>query len=164
MKTDIKKNLLHDGFLAGIYIKGFDGAMEILGGFLLMMVNPERLNNMIVFLTQHELSEDTHDIIANYLLKISSSFTISSQHFGIYYLLSHGILKLFLVFMLLEKKLWAFHFAVVFLALFIGYQLYRFTYSHSLWLIAMAFFDAVVIFLIWMEHNRIINNYFNSVK
>jgi len=164
MKTDAKKDLLHDGFLAGIYIKGFDGAMEILGGFLLMMINPERLNYIIILLTQHELSEDPHDIISNYLLKIGGSFTISSQHFGIYYLMSHGILKLFLVFMLLEKKLWAFPFAVVFLALFIGYQLYRFTYSHSLWLVALASFDAVMIFLIWMEHNRIIRNYLNSVK
>ncbi len=162
MKTDIKKNLLHDGFLIGIYIKGFDGILEILGGFLLMLTSPVRLSKIILLLTQHELSEDPNDMIANYLIKISHEFTASSQHFGIFYLLSHGVVKIFLVAMLLEKRLWAYPLAVIFLVLFVGYQIYRYSYTHSFWLIALTVFDTVMILLTWIEHNRIKDIYLNK--
>jgi len=164
MKTKLKNTLLHDGFLAGMFVKGIDGVLEIIGGFLLMMVNTSRLDKMAQFFTQHELSLDKQDVISNSMIKLSHGFTISTQHFGIYYLLSHGVMKLFLVFMLLEKKLWAYPVAVVFLALFIGYQLYRFSFTHSLWLLGFTCFDSLMIALVWSEHNRIIDIYFKKRK
>jgi uncharacterized membrane protein len=34
---------------------------------------------------------------------------------------------------------------------FIAYQLYRYTHTHSLALIALTVFDAIVIWLVWLE-------------
>jgi uncharacterized membrane protein len=153
--SKLKKNILHDGFLAGIYLKGFDGILEIIGGFLMMMTNPAGFNRIIVLLTQHELLEDPKDIIANFL--VSNKITVSLQHFGVFYLLFHGAFKLFIVVILLQKKRWAYPFSMAFLFLFIGYQIYRYIYSGFLWLIVLSVFDAVLILLTWAEYKRLGN-------
>lgn len=154
-KFPTKSGLLHQSFEVGVWIKGIDGLLEILGGLLLFWVSPSRLSSMIVLLTQHELSEDPQDLLMNFLLKISHDFSISSQHFGIFYLLSHGITKCILVQFLLRKKSWAYPLTILFLILFIVYQLYRYSYSHSAWLILLTIFDILMIWLTWTEYRRI---------
>jgi uncharacterized membrane protein len=96
-----------------------------------------------------------NDIIANFLLKTSREFSVASQYFGVLYLLAHGIVKLFLFMMLRQKKLWAYPLTIVFLVLFIGYQIYRYTYSKSIWLVALTIFDIIMVFLTWLEYKRI---------
>ena len=150
-----KSNLLHYSFEIGILIKGIDGVLEVIGGFLLILVNPVRLNRIVIFLTQHELSEDPKDFIANFLLKASREFSVGSQYFGVFYLLTHGIVKLFLFVMLRQKKLWAYPLTAIFLILFIVYQIYRYTYSKSIWLIALTIFDIIMVLLTWLEYKRI---------
>ncbi len=63
--------------------------------------------------------------------------------------------KLLLVVALLRGELWAYPIAVVVFAGFILYQLYRFTLTHGLGLIALSLFDAVVIWLIWLEYRAL---------
>jgi uncharacterized membrane protein len=150
-----KSNLLHNSFEIGILIKGIDGILEVIGGFLLIFFNPNRLNNIIVLLTQHELSEDRNDVIANFLLKTSHEFSVSSQHFGILYLFFHGIVKLIIVIMLKQRKNWAYPISVFFLISFIGYQIYRYTYTLSIWLIILTIFDIIMILLTLIEYSRI---------
>jgi uncharacterized membrane protein len=88
---------MHKGFEIGLLIKAIDGILEIIGGFLLVSLNPNRLNNLIVWLTQRELSEDPRDIVATSLVKLSAKFTINTQYFGVFYLISHGLIKVILV-------------------------------------------------------------------
>ena len=114
-----KNNIVHRSFELGILLKGIDGILEIIGGVLLIFLNPARLNRLVVLLTQHELSQDPNDVISNFLLKLSASFSISSQHFGVIYLISHGAIKFILVSLLWKKKLWAYPLAIVSLVLFI---------------------------------------------
>jgi len=122
---------------------------------LLLMVNQARLDKLVELFTQHELAEDKGDLLANLILKASLNFSVSAQYFGFIYLLSHGVVKVFLVAMLLRKKLWAYPLTEAFLVLFIVYQVYRFTYSHSMWLVALTIFDIAIIFLTWLEYERI---------
>ena len=51
-------NIFHKSFKIGILVKGIDGVLEIMGGILLVFLNPSRLNKLVVLLTQHELLED----------------------------------------------------------------------------------------------------------
>jgi uncharacterized membrane protein len=146
--------LLHNSFEIGIFIKGIDGILEILGGLLLIIINPLRLNKLIILLTMHELSEDPKDRIAHFLIGISRQFSVSSQHFGIFYLLSHGIIKLILVCMLFQRKIWAYPVTIVSLVFFIGYQLYRYLYNHSIWLMILTAFDIIIIILTWIEYQK----------
>jgi len=151
----IKRDILHESFEVGIFFKGVDGVLEILGGFLLLLLNPSRLNKLIVLLTQHELSQDPRDFIANYIIKFGTGFSISTQHFGSFYLFSHGIIKMFLVYLLWKRKIWSYPLAIIFLVLFIFYQVYRYTFTHSVWMIFLTIFDIIMIVLTIIEYKRI---------
>jgi uncharacterized membrane protein len=56
---------------------------------------------------------------------------------------------------LLKQKLWAYPSAVIVFGAFIVYQLYRFTLTHSIGLIALSLFDLVVIWLIHLEYRAL---------
>jgi uncharacterized membrane protein len=154
-KNGIRRDILHESFEFGILLKRIDGVLEILGGFIMLLLNPSRLDKLIVLLTQHELSEDPKDFISNYLIKFSSGFSISTQHFGSIYLFSHGIIKLILVYLLWKKKIWSYPLAVLFMIIFIFYQVYRYTFTHSIWLIFLTVFDIAMIVLTLIEYKRI---------
>lgn len=156
MKRLIKKNnISHKSFEIGILLKGIDGVLEIIGGILLVFLNPLRLSKLTVLLTQHELSEDPKDIIAHFMISFSSKFTVNTQYFGVFYLISHGVIKLILVILLWKRKIWAYPITIVSLVLFIMYQIYRYTIYHSVGLIILTIFDVIMIILTFMEYKRI---------
>src|SRR5579859_5424885 len=59
-------DLLDRAFLIGIVLKGLDGVLEVAGGILLLLVSPGTIDRITGALTQHELSEDPHDFLANH--------------------------------------------------------------------------------------------------
>ncbi len=135
-----------------VLFKGVDGILEIIGGSLLLFMSPRVLNATIFFLTAHELSEDPHDLIANLLRHSVQSLSSDTQLFASVYLLVHGLIKVFLVAGLLRDRLWAYPTALWFLGIFIAYMLYRFTHTHSLFLLLLSIFDFVVVYFIWREY------------
>ena len=149
-----RTNILHDGFEIAILLKGLHAISEIVGGILLAFVNPDALGRVVRAVTQNELIEDPHDFLANSIVKASEHYSISSQRFGMFYLLSHGAVKIVLVLLLWRKKMWAYPLAVVTLILFIVYQSIRWTTTHSGFLVAFTVFDAIMIFLTIIEYRR----------
>jgi uncharacterized membrane protein len=109
-KVPLKKreDLTDRSFKVSLYLKGLDGLLETIGGLLLLLIKPEQINHFAHWITQGELSQDPHDFIANHILKTAHHLTGSSLIFGAAYLLSHGLVKIFLVFMVLRDKLWAY--------------------------------------------------------
>lgn len=150
-------NLVHKGFEIAIIIKVLDGGLEIIGGILLLFLDPARLTKFTVLLTQHELYEDPKDIIASIMMKLSLSFSISTQYFGAFYLISHGVIKFILASLLWKKKLWAYPVAIVSLILFIIYQSYRYFIDHSISLLILTVFDIIMILLTFIEYKRMKN-------
>ena len=150
-----KKDLVHISFEIGLLLKGIHGLMEIVGGAFLIFLSPTRLNWLTRFLTRHELSEDPKDIVANYLVGLSNSFSISAQHFAVFYLMSHGVIKCILILLLWRKKRWAYPLTIFSFLLFMAYQIYRYTLTQSAFLIVLTIFDAVMIALTCMEYKRI---------
>jgi uncharacterized membrane protein len=63
-------------FAIGIVVKGLDGLLELIGGILLLLVDPARIHHLVIRLTQPELSEDPRDFIATHLLHASGSLTV----------------------------------------------------------------------------------------
>lgn len=148
------KDIVHVSFELGLLIKGIDGILEIVGGFLLLYLNPSRMSHLIVFLTQHELSEDPKDFVANALIHFSNGFSIRTQAFGVLYLISHGVIKCILIALLWRKKLWAYPLTIVSLVLFIAYQIYRYSIHASASLLLLTVFDAIMIALTFIEYKR----------
>ena len=69
------RDLLDRTFEISIIAKGLDGLLELIGGMLLLAVGPSTINHLIVDITQHELSEDPHDLIATRLLHFGAGLT-----------------------------------------------------------------------------------------
>jgi uncharacterized membrane protein len=141
-------------FEVGIFLKGLDGVLETIGGLLLLTVTPATIDRLFGRLTQHELSEDPNDFIANHLLRYAHGLTGSAVTFAALYLLVHGIVKIVLVFALLRNQMWAYPWMIGFLLIFIGYQLYRLALSFTLWLTILTIFDALIVWLTWREWRR----------
>lgn len=155
-----KNNIVHESFKVAIILKGIDGVLEIISGILLVFLNPLRLNKLTGLLTQHELSEDPKDIVARAMMNFAFHFTANTQYFGIFYLISHGIVKLILITLLWKRKIWAYPVTIISLVIFIMYQLYRYTVYHSIGLIILTIFDIIIIMLTFIEYKRI-KNVFN---
>lgn len=146
---------IHDAFLIGVLGKGVNAVSEIIGGLILFFLNNDKLLKLVITLTQGELSEDPHDKIAQFLLQTGQHLSVGGRIFGAIYLFSHGVIKLYLVWALLKRKLYIYPVAIVVFGLFIIYQLYRYSFNHSPWLIGLSIIDAIVIVLTWLEYRRI---------
>jgi uncharacterized membrane protein len=151
----LRRSPVQIAFDVGIFFKGLDGVLEIVGGLLLFLVKPETISRIISALTQHELSEDSHDLVARALVRLADQVSADSQVFAGVYLLSHGVIKVFLVEALLRGRLWAYPTAIVFFALFIAYQMYRYYLGSTVGMIALSLLDLVVIALTWLEYRRL---------
>jgi uncharacterized membrane protein len=112
--------------------RGIDGVLEIIGGLIVLWITPRAVNYVVAAITEHELSEDPRDPIATHLLSASHGLAHAGKTLAAFYLLSHGVTKVALVVALLCNKLWAYPSMIALLTLFIAYQLYRTSYTHSL--------------------------------
>ena len=148
-------NLLHYSFEIGILLKGINGLIEIIGGSFLIFLTPERMRRITGFLVDSGLSEDPKDRIAAYILNLCRNFSGQTQNFAVYYLLSHGIVKVILVYFLWRRKLWAYPMAVIVLILFVATQVYMFCYKPSLWIGALTILDILLILLTLNEYKNI---------
>jgi uncharacterized membrane protein len=146
---------IHQIFEISILLKGTHALIECIGGLVLAFVSTSAITGLVNSLTQDELIEDPNDFVGTHLLDLAQNFTLSTQHFYAFYLLSHGIVKVFLVIGLLRNKLWAYPASLVVLGLFIVYQLYRFSYTHGFGLIVLTVFDVFVMGLIWHEYRLV---------
>lgn len=147
-------SLLDRAFVVGIVLKGLDGVLELLGGVLLFIVTPTTINSLARWATQHELSEDPHDFLATHLLHYTGRLTGNAMHFGGAYLLLHGAVKIVLVAAVLKNYLWAYPLMILFLLVFIAYQVYRLTFAPSAGLVGLTVFDLAVTWLTWREYVR----------
>lgn len=143
---------IHQIFEISILVKGFDALIECIGGLVLAFVSTTSIANLVNAITQEDLIEYSKDFVSTHLLGLAYTFSVSTEHFYALYLLSHGLIKLFMVAALLRNKLWAYPVSLIVLGLFIVYQLYRFSYTHGFGLLILTVFDVVVMGLIWHEY------------
>jgi uncharacterized membrane protein len=143
---------IHQIFEISVLLKGSHAVIECIGGLALALVSNDTILFLANKLTQDELIEDPHDFVATHLMTLVNNFSVSSQYFYAFYLLSHGVVKIALVTGLLMNRMWAYPASMVVLSLFMAYQVYRFCYTQSLGLVLLTLFDAVVMALIWHEY------------
>ncbi|MEO8426126.1 MAG: DUF2127 domain-containing protein [Verrucomicrobiota bacterium] len=149
-----KEKILHRAFTIGVWVKGVDGILETIGGFLFLLVGRTALSNLVFTLTQHELLEDPDDRLANWLRHASGHLSSDARLFGSSYLLAHGRIKIFLVAGLLRAKLWSYPTAIASLSAFIGYQIYQASLRYSPGLVGLTMFDTIILALTWREYKR----------
>ena len=148
----MQERQIHRIFEASVLLKGAHAVVECLCGLALAFASNQAVLAFVDGLTRNELLEDRHDLFASAFAHFARGFSAESQHFYAFYLLSHGVVKLALVVGLLKRKLWAYPASLVVLGLFIAYQVYRYSYTHSLGLILLTIFDLFVMVLVWHEY------------
>jgi len=148
------RTLVDRAFLVALVIKGIDGALELIGGGLLLVVPPSAITVLVRSLTQHELSEDPQDFVATHIRAAAEHLagSAAARGFGVLYLIGHGAIKLLLVAALVRRIRPAYPVAIVFLGSFILYELYRFVLGHSMVLLIFAALDVGITTLVVREY------------
>lgn len=158
LKNLFKEKSIHEIFEISVVIKGIDGLLEIIGSLFLFFISTAKINSIMIRLTQHELAEDSKDVIATHLITAVHHFSTNTKIFQALYLLIHGLIKIFLVWGLLKNKLWAYPTSMAFLIAFIFYQMYRYTYTYAISLILLTIFDIFIIVLTWHEYHYVLKH------
>jgi uncharacterized membrane protein len=146
---------VHRVFQISLVLKGLHSVLEIVGGILLLVVSRQHMLTIVNLLTQEDLLRDPDDRIAQYVVRAAHELSTSAKAFAAFYLLSHGIIKLFLIVEILRHKWWAYPAFMIALAALITYQSYQLLHSLSIGLIALTLLDAVVLVLTWHEYRLV---------
>src|SRR6266699_6191958 len=103
-KKSVYEKKIHLAFEISLLVKGLFALGQIIGGIVVYFVSQQFLVGIVRDITQEELAEDPRDLVSNYLLHSAQDLSISTQHFVALYLLTHGIIKLWLIIGLLRAK------------------------------------------------------------
>ena len=150
--TAKRPTFLDRTFTVTLILKGIDGVLELIGGFLLLFVSGHTLADWVRQLTQHELSEDPHDLVAGTLMHWTHGLSNSASLFGAIYLLLHGAIKVVLVWAVLKDQLWAYPWMIAFLLAFIVYQSYRMLVHFTWGMLLLTVFDILIVALTVHEY------------
>ena len=156
MKKSLSKDtIINIGFYGGMLIKGVNALIEFLGGILMIALNHESLNRLIELIALPELRQDPNDVLMNYLITLGHNLSIGSQHSIAVYMLLHGSIKMAVIYLLWNKKIWAYKPAVAVFGLFIVYEIYSYVHSGSVLMLLIIIIDAAIIDLIILEYKRL---------
>lgn len=149
--------LLHIAYLVAILIKGFDGALEALGGMIIVITGPERAYEWVIQFTAPELTG--HHPALHAIRNGATRLAESSHKFVIFYLLVHGILKLGVVVALLRGggRL-VFPVASLILAAFVIYMGTELARHWSGWVLSFLLFDLLTLLLVLNEWRNVSGN------
>jgi len=139
----------------GLWIKAAQAFLEIVAGILFYVINTNKLTTFILAVAHGEITESPHGMLPNLLIKSVDQFSLAGKYFIAFYLLSHGVVKLFIIVGLFLKKPWAYPVSVVGFSILIFYQTYHFFMNHSLALILFTIMDLIILGLIIYEHRRV---------
>lgn len=148
----LEERYVHLAFEVSLVLKAVFAVAETVAGIGAYFVTQQFLFRLVERITREELLEDPRDLIANYLFQSAQNFSVSTRNFTAVYLLTHGVVKLWLIIGLLRQRLWYYPVAIAIFGLFIVYQLYRFSLTHSIWLVLITAVDLFVIALTWHEY------------
>ncbi|HTZ42199.1 MAG TPA: DUF2127 domain-containing protein [Candidatus Omnitrophota bacterium] len=150
----LKSEYEHKIFRAGIFLKGIYSFFELIAGIVLLFITSVQIYNLVHIIFLHELLEDAHDFVANFILNSVGSLSHTVQLFIAVYLIVHGLIKLGLVIALWKEKRAAYPMAIAIFGLFVIYQIYRFFlhHSHSVFLLLITDLDMLIINLTLIEY------------
>ncbi len=150
-KRSMDVRMVHFVFRLTLVVKGVFALGETLAGFLLIYFTPPRVRELVHYILATDIGREYIHFWKEYLLDFGYAYTVGTQLFAIFYLVSHGAIKYIIVVLLWQERLWAYPLSVASLVGFIVYQLYRYQFTHSFMLILLTILDIVIIILTFVE-------------
>jgi uncharacterized membrane protein len=138
------QKIFHQAFFATVFLNGIIAVADLAAGLFFICEKP-----IVSFLYIHQYPFS--HIIQAVLLEL----TAQSRLMGMLYFLSHGIIKLFLVWGLLTNRLWAYPTSIVLLAAFSFYQIYTLFSTFSFFTTLLLIVNLVTIFFIAREYRSL---------
>ncbi len=151
VRKELGEKSIHKAFIITIAVKAVFAALETILGLLLLFTGS--VVQVVLALLENELIEDPNDFFGTHVHALLNP-SHEAQVFGGLYLISHGIVKLFLVIGLLRNKMWAYPASLAVFALFILYQMVRWLSTHSVFLLLLTVMDIIIMWLIWHEYHH----------
>jgi len=149
-----RERIFHRLFQIGMWIKGFDGFIETIGGIVLMSISLDAINRYVIELTQKEIEEDSGDMIANALRHAVHRMTPGSKNIAGVYLVANGVVKVFLAVGVLRGKFWCYPVAMIVITVFVLLQSLRLCFHFSWPMLLGTLIDVAIVLLIWREYRR----------
>ena len=156
MFNDTNTKLTHRFFEVSVILKALNGVIEMLIGVSVFFITKETLTQFVAFIARVELSEDPGDLLANYLVRAVEHYTLTNQMYISIYLLTHGILKVALVYCLLKKYLWAYPTAIVVFGLFGTYQMFAYVHTPNPSLLLLTLLDVFIMAVTYFEYRNLL--------
>ncbi len=139
-------------FEVGLLIKALNAAADLLGGIIIWFTSKAVLVTFILNFFQNELSDNPDDYISNFIVNSAAALSVSSQFILGAYLFIHGVVKMFLLICLYQKKLWAYPTSIIIFSLLILYESYTYYFNPSAWILAVIIFDVILVLLTGHEY------------
>jgi len=149
-------------FRVGMIWRILYGSLRLILSFALLRLIGTPLSDLFFKIMSHELVEDPTDFLIQTINPFfqHSSFTVT--YFLAAYLIFWGIIDIFLSINLLKQKLWAFPISIYLIGIFVLYEIYRFSRTHSFMLAGVIFIDLILIWLIRREYRKLNSFLFKS--
>ncbi|GAA1200956.1 DUF2127 domain-containing protein [Pseudonocardia alaniniphila] len=139
-------------FRLAMFVKGLDGAIELIGAIVLLLVPATLVNHLVADVISRDLVGSADGFLARHLVAGTAEFASGNRTFVILYLGLHGVVKLGLVVALLRRWMPAYPVAAVVLSVFVAYELYRAVRTGSVVLPLLAVVDILIIIMVVREY------------
>lgn len=147
--------LEHDLFKLSMWWRICYGTMRIILGLTLLTFIDVPLSHILRSVMRFELTEDPSDALFRILNSFLLTHPLSITYFLSAYLIFWGLIDIVLSINLLRNRIWAFPVSLWLIGVFILYELYRFSYTHSVILLAIIMIDIAIFWLIRHEYRKI---------
>lgn len=142
-------------FKLSMWWRIFYGFLRLILGTTLLKITGQPLSEFMFSLMSHELTGQKTDIILEKLYTLTETHDITITYFIAFYFLFWGTVDIILSFCLLRHIKRAFPLAMLIIAVFILYGMFRFTVTHSLILALVIGIDLVILYLINEEYSML---------
>jgi uncharacterized membrane protein len=155
-KSEKGNKLFERAYQIGIGIKGFDGLVELVAGIALL-ISPSLVHTILTGLASEFGDHHAHifRFIAEYIARVDVELAKSGLAFLILFLITHGLVKVALVYCLLREIVRAYPIALIILSAFLVYQAYVFIVHPTIGMALFTLLDAVIIWLVWGEYREL---------
>jgi uncharacterized membrane protein len=147
-------SFVHRAFWLSLFLKGLDGALQLLGGVAVLVAEPGTLGKAYRWLSRFLIGNRVHNPEADFIKVTAESFHMNVEMLVAIYLLVNGVIKVLLVYGLLKEKLWVFPAACVGFGLMFSLEVYRLS-IHFFWgifiLMCISVFVITMVILEWRK-------------
>ncbi len=138
-------------YRVGIALKGFDGLVELVAGLLLWLAPAVPAALLEPFEVTDADDGTVRVQIAQWIGRFDAGLADGPAPLVVFFLLSHGLVKVILVYCLLKEYHWVYPYALLLLGAFAVYQAYALVLAPGAGLAALLLLDLVIIALVWRE-------------